>query len=179
MTADNGMDVSPSWQELKDERDNLIHRLAKAEEEKQDNSALAHWAGWKTRALKAEAERDALSRDLDAERYHRQAVERSEQAMAAYMERLHTAWRQYEDSEYCSENEIKAEEQLYALMEEDPATSLARLKAEWQADALEALAGAIYSAPLKGECERWMGVAAMAMRHEAENLRRQSKGGEP
>lgn len=47
--------------DAQEERDALALRLAKAEEAKQDNSALAHWAGWKTRALKAEAERDAAA----------------------------------------------------------------------------------------------------------------------
>lgn len=43
---------------------------------------------WKFRFSELKAERDALARDLEAERYHRQAVERSERILAERVDRL-------------------------------------------------------------------------------------------
>lgn len=60
----------------------------------------------------------------------------------------------------------------------EPAVSLARLKAQWQAEAMEESARAFKAAPLKGECRRWHHVAAGTLEWEAAKLRRQAEGGE-
>lgn len=129
----------------REERDALAHRLAKAEEEKQDNSALAHWAGWKTRALKAEAERDALSiehaamdQERSRERLARMKAEKERDALAAHVERLREglhhalmAWH-YEASQGdgIMEEHGSTYEECRKRCDETPATSLARLKDE-------------------------------------------------
>lgn len=77
-------------------------------------------------------ERDALARDLEAERHHRSALEDSEQALAAHVEELRKSGNRlcYAGGDHS--------DWTRTLMQA-PATSLARQKAEWQAEALEAL----------------------------------------
>ncbi len=112
MAQDDGMDVSPSWQELKDERDAMERR------------ARAFEAG----AKKLQDERDAL---------------------AAHVEALHS--------------HIKNAEELHPatwavrgmkLMQETPTASLVRLKAQWQADALELAGEALPESDC--HCSQWL-----------------------
>lgn len=122
MTQDNGMDCQPSWQELKAAHDKALvaakywqSRAEKAEKWNQDmvakaaeDSDLAGYRKLCKMASKAEAERDSLK---------------------AHVERI--------NAEYEVGAPLGRLERIGAALNESPATSLARLKAEWQAEALE------------------------------------------
>lgn len=82
-----------------------------------------------------EEERDALARELQEERYHRQAVERSEQALAAYVERLKPI-ADYGLRSARNRNNPQSLEWTNTLADA-PETSLSRRDARMKAEALE------------------------------------------
>ncbi|WP_075881480.1 hypothetical protein [Vreelandella massiliensis] len=72
-------------------------------------------------------------------KYRFSEIKDEKDALAAHVKRIHAAFCKYKDSEYGSEEELEAEAYLYDVIEETPATSLAHLKAQWQAEVLEQL----------------------------------------
>jgi len=119
MTTDNGMDVSPSWQELKAERDEAFAKGKRVFED----------------LRRVESERNAL---------------------AAHVEKLNSKLADIKDSLYGQNLYIAGwhlngdTEPMDAWFEENDwepepgdCTSLARRKAEWQAEALDQLLPAI------------------------------------
>ena len=97
---------------------------------------------WQSRALDAERERDELARDWDIEHYHRLAVQRSEQAMAARVERLRTlakesqgwnwlsAWEEAQDAGAVNLLIPEMQELVDQVDTETPAQSLREVRAE-------------------------------------------------
>lgn len=66
-----------------------------------------------------------------------EAVKDERDALAAHLHQIRHAFNRYDLADYCSDEEIAAEGELYDLMEQPPTTTLARLKAQWQAEALD------------------------------------------
>lgn len=89
---------------------------------------------------------DALARELEVERHHRRAVEESEQALAAHVGRLRRAGdglyhelEQWALTEQDPESVAAMKGWASETLNQTPATSLGRLKAQWQAEVLESL----------------------------------------
>ena len=90
-------------------------------------------------------------------------------ALAAHVERLRDDLQEYHDQ--YGDDPIARKYDMGAVLQETPSTSLARLKAQWQAEALEEMTSDMWPVGLIGKgCER----EALLIR--AGELRRQAEG---
>lgn len=105
------------------------------------------------------AELDEIIRDYETERYHRQAAERSEQALAAHVERLAALWAAFLEA---GDNKDGAAWDLQEAFQCPPETSLAQREARVAAEADKKgfIAGCVYAASMLYPYES-VGVAEM------------------
>ena len=124
---------------------------------------------WKNRALEAERLCDELVRDRDQERYHRQALQRSEEALSAHVERLRSALqRLVDEAAHLAGFSGNTEKSVVRALDETPSQSLR----EVQAETLESEARLILEAPQKSANGAFdMRVVAKVLRHRAEAVR--------
>lgn len=122
---------------------------------------------------RVKAERDALSiehavmdQERSRERLSRVKAENREHTLAAHVERIRQAWRNTEGMPGWEECKI-----IDFVISDTPTTSLARLKAEWQAEAHEATLREFDAHRSVGDLDGFR----QALNYEARGLRRQAE----
>lgn len=117
-----------------------------------------------------EVERDAYFTQMEDFSVQARRLQEECDALAAHVERLHEI---IEPFLFLAEDEDIAEAR--SVMADSPTTSLARLKAQWQAEALEAVAGRIRSDARNAMHGHALHQAASVLDEEAAELRRQAE----